>query len=703
MSISTPQRSISAMLSQRSAIAIAIMVLIGAGLIAIMLEVTSRGEMRETGRISAEDTAAQVAIQFERPMGIVTGLRDAVAAAHNQGQRGRDFYQGILTQSLTVNPQLFAAWTAWDANAFDGNDAAFVNAPAHDATGRFVPYWHRTATGIASTALTDYDKPGPGDYYLIAHDSMKPTLLEPYDYEVDGKIVRMTTITIPIVANGVARSVVGIDVALEALQARMSAVHVPFGGEVSVMSANRAYVYSKDSKLLGKPAEPAGENYTIADHPTLGSVLRAEAPVRFPGFDAVWTVRVDLPVSAVLASTRRIELGLAIAAVIMIVGLGWMVRRATNRVVVEPLALLRGEMVQLASGDLSDAGDWQAEALEIEEMQDALRVFRGHAIAKQQTDAEQSAMVQGLAQCLERLASGDVTTRLEGAYSDAFEQVQSDFNRAMEKIDNALASVDQRASDVATGSSEIRMASEDLSQRTERQAAGLEEVAAAIGVINSRVQVAAQSAGQTKDMIEMSQKDIETGADVVRRTTEAMGGIERTSSEIAEIITVIESIAFQTNLLALNAGVEAARAGHEGRGFAVVAQEVRALAQRSTDAAQDIKTRIAASTSQVKNGVVLVGEMDGALGRIIARINEISDLAQSIAAGAEDQSARVSEANSTMLQMDNFTQQNAAMVEQSTAAARNLTEQAEHLANLMSQFQITRNQSRAAKPMRRAA
>lgn len=703
MNSTATRHSISALLSRRSAIAIAIMVLIGSGLIAVMLEVTARADMRETGRISAEDTAAQVANQFERPMGIIAGMRDAVAAAHRQGQRQRDFYNGILSQTLSAHPQLFGTWTGWDANAFDGNDAAYVNAPAHDATGRFVPYWHRSGNGIAVTVLTDYDKPGAGDYYLLAQQSQKPTLLEPYDYEVDGKTVRMTTITYPIVVNGQVNGLVGADVALEPLQKHMSAIEVPFGGEVSVLSEKRLYIYSRDTKLLGKAAGPAGENYTIVQHPTLGRVLRAEAPVRFPGFDAVWTVRVDLPVFAVLASTRKIELGLAVAAIVMIVGLGWMVRRTSNRVVVEPLARLREEMVQLASGDHSEREHWEAETLEIEEMQEALHVFRTNAVAKQQADAEQSEIVSALAACLEKLAAGDVTTRLDGEYGAAFERVQSDFNHAMEKIDNALSSVSNSAGDVATGSSEIRMASEDLSVRTERQAAGLEEVSAAIGVINSRVQVAAQSAGDTKNMIELSQKDIETGTDVVRRTIEAMGGIERTSSEIANIITVIESIAFQTNLLALNAGVEAARAGHEGRGFAVVAQEVRALAQRSTDAAQDIRGRIAASATQVKNGVTLVEEMDGALDRIIARITDINELAQSIATSAEEQSNRVAEANEAMRQMDSFTQQNAAMVEETTAAARNLTDQAEHLAKLLSQFQMSRRSPGQATAIRRAA
>ncbi|MBB3956673.1 methyl-accepting chemotaxis protein [Novosphingobium sediminicola] len=691
------QPTISATLSLRSAIAIAIMVLVGSGLTALMLEITARSQLRETGRIVADQAAAQVNSQFDRPIGIVGAMRDALDAARRQHETTRAFHNGILRQTLMASPQLLATWTAWEPGAFDGKDGAFINQPGHDATGRFIPYWHRDGAGVALEPLTDYTKPGPGDYYLLAQQSRKPVLVEPYEYKVGGKTVLMTSIAMPVVDQGRGLGVVGSDLALDALQQRMAAIKVPFGGQISVLSAHRAYVVSANAALRGKPAGAASEAMGFADHPQLGSVLRVETPVHFSGFDTPWVVRVDLPLSAVFASTRMIEGGLALSALLMIVGLAWMVRRAANRVVVEPLAGLRHEMVQLAGGNLAPMGMAQAETVEIAEMQEALEVFRQNALAKKNVEDEQAAMVAALAQCLERLARGDLTTRLNGHYTGAFERLQGDFNQAIVRLDNALEGVAHSAGDVTNGSSEIRTASEDLANRTERQAAGLEEVAAAISEINARVSEAAQSASEANHVVELSQKEIESSGVVIRRAVEAMGGIERTSCEIGEIIGVIDAIAFQTNLLALNAGVEAARAGDAGKGFAVVASEVRALALRSSQAAQDIKGRIAASTEQVKIGAALVSEMDGALERIVARISQISLHAHTIATGAQQQSTNVGEVDIAIRQMDSFTQQNAAMVEETTAAARHLTDQAQHLAKLMAQFTVSRRHSFAAR------
>ena len=697
------QNTISATLSLKSAIAIACMVLIGSGLTATMLEITARSQLRETGRIVADQAAAQVNSQFERPIGIIGAMRDAVDSARRQQHRDRSFHNGILQQTLRANGQLLATWTAWEPNAFDGKDAEFVGTAGHDATGRFVPYWHRAASDIALEPLADYTKPGAGDYYLLAQQGQKPVLVEPYEYKVGDKIVLMTSIAMPVVDQGKGIGVVGGDLALDALQQRMAGIDVPFGGQISVLSANRAFVVNADPALRGKPAGAKGEAMAFAEHPVLGRVMRVETQVQFAGFDTPWVVRVDLPVSAVMASTRRIEWTLALSALAMIAGLAWMVRRTANRVVVKPLGALREEMVNLARGNLQAFGRQTAETIEIAEMQQALDVFRANASAKQAADAEQAATVTALAQCLERLAAGDLTTRMEGHYTGEFERLQADFNTAIAQLDDTLAGVVHSADDVTTGASEIRTASEDLSNRTERQAAGLEEVAAAIGEINTRVAEAALSANEASSVVEQSQQEIESGSTVIRRAIEAMGGIERTSSEIAEIVGVIDAIAFQTNLLALNAGVEAARAGDAGKGFAVVASEVRALAQRSSDAAQDIKGRIAASTEQVKIGASLVGEMDGALERIIARITEISTLAHTIASGAKVQSTSVKEVDVTIRQMDNFTQQNAAMVEETTAAARHLTEQAQHLAQLMRQFSLSRQSGTGRADFSRAA
>jgi methyl-accepting chemotaxis protein len=256
---------------------------------------------------------------------------------------------------------------------------------------------------------------------------------------------------------------------------------------------------------------------------------------------------------------------------------------------------------------------------------------------------------------------------------------------------------------VRAGAAEINTASDDLARRAERTAASLEESAAALDEITAAVRKSAEGANAARDAVMAAKAGAEASAKVVDDTVEAMVTIEGSSRQISTIIGVIDEIAFQTNLLALNAGVEAARAGDAGRGFAVVATEVRALAQRSADAAKEIKTLISSSGRQVEAGVKLVGETGKALGRIVAQVNQLNALVTDIAASAQEQATALAEVNTAVNQMDQVTQQNAAMVEQSTAASHSLAGEAAELARLVGQFNLGEGTTAAAPSHRPAA
>jgi methyl-accepting chemotaxis protein len=244
------------------------------------------------------------------------------------------------------------------------------------------------------------------------------------------------------------------------------------------------------------------------------------------------------------------------------------------------------------------------------------------------------------------------------------------------------------AQGIRSGAGEISTAADDLSRRTEQQAASLEETSAALDQITATVRKTAEGAGHARQVVSSAKQQAQLSGEVVGNAVAAMGHIEKSSAQIGQIIGVIDEIAFQTNLLALNAGVEAARAGDAGRGFAVVAQEVRALAQRSAEAAKEIKGLIQASSGQVALGVELVGETGKALARIAAEVTEIDGAVTEIAASAQEQSTALAEVNTAVNQMDQVTQQNAAMVEQSTAASHSLAQEAEQLATLVGRFSV---------------
>jgi methyl-accepting chemotaxis protein len=301
---------------------------------------------------------------------------------------------------------------------------------------------------------------------------------------------------------------------------------------------------------------------------------------------------------------------------------------------------------------------------------------------------EQANVVHNLAAGLKKLSEGVLTARIEEKFSGQYDELRVDFNTALTRLQETMKSVLDGTNAISTGAGEISQAADDLSHRTEQQAASLEETAAALEEITATVKKTASNTKEASGSVMEAKSAAEDGGRVVETAIKAMDQIEQSSKQITDIIGVIDEIAFQTNLLALNAGVEAARAGDAGKGFAVVASEVRALAQRSSEAAKEIKALIKASSEHVGAGVKFVGETGQALKRIVDRVVQINSLVTEMAQAAEQQSTGIEQVNVAVGQMDQVTQQNAAMVEQSTAATRNLAGETQSLSNLVGFFNV---------------
>lgn len=312
-----------------------------------------------------------------------------------------------------------------------------------------------------------------------------------------------------------------------------------------------------------------------------------------------------------------------------------------------------------------------------------------------QTQAEQSRIAQEQAQVvdalgdnLRKLSEGDLSVAISVAFPAEYEQLRENFNDAVNALAATIASVGTNAETIRSETNEISSAADDLSQRTERQAATLEETAAALDELTTSVRSAAEGADAASKVAAGAQSNAEEGGSVAREAVQAMDGIKTSSQEISKITSVIDDIAFQTNLLALNAGVEAARAGEAGRGFAVVATEVRALAQRSSEAAREINELISASGEQVSAGVELVDRTGAALGEIVTSVSEISKRVAGIAGSAREQASGLQEINQAVNELDSVTQQNAAMFEETTAASHSLNSEADSLAKAIAQFRL---------------
>ncbi|PIE11341.1 MAG: hypothetical protein CSA72_04285 [Rhodobacterales bacterium] len=305
----------------------------------------------------------------------------------------------------------------------------------------------------------------------------------------------------------------------------------------------------------------------------------------------------------------------------------------------------------------------------------------------------QTHVVDEMRKGLTRLADGDLSVQIKEPFGASYDQLRMDFNTATRRLEEAIAAVVENTGGIRNEASEIARAADDLSRRTENQAATLEQTSASLEELTASVKSAADGAEKANRNVMEARSNAEASGSVVDDAISAMSAIENSSRQISQIIGVIDDIAFQTNLLALNAGVEAARAGDAGRGFAVVASEVRALAQRSSEAAKEIKALISTSSEQVGSGVELVGQTGTALRDILSSVTSISALVEDIANTAREQSVGIGEINAAVNQIDQVTQQNAAMVEESTAASHSMTQEAEQLARLVSQFDISKSKA----------
>nr|WP_278002282.1 methyl-accepting chemotaxis protein [Agrobacterium salinitolerans] len=447
-------------------------------------------------------------------------------------------------------------------------------------------------------------------------------------------------------------------------------------------------------------------------------LLKADVAIRSVGSD-IADLLDKLAKGVVKGSTQLTDqTNSTIMASLVIVGIAFAVGIilalfVASRGITTPIARLRERMVSLAGGETATEIDGMARRDEVGQMAKAVQVFRENAIERirleQETDANRTLSekdriereqqkareaadvkfaVDNLAAGLSKLSEGDVSYRIGQPFTATLDAVRNDFNMSAEKLQAALTKVAQNASGIGAGADEIKSAADDLAKRTEQQAAAVEETAAALEEITTTVRDSTKRAQEAGQIVSRAKAGAEQSGQVVRRAVVAMEQIAKSANEISNIIGVIDEIAFQTNLLALNAGVEAARAGEAGKGFAVVAQEVRELAQRSASAAKEIKALITTSNDQVQQGVQLVGDTGKALATIVSEVQEINRHVVSIVEAAQEQSSGLQQINTAVNQMDQDTQKNAAMVEETNAASHSLAKEVASLNQLLSQFRL---------------
>ncbi|HVJ41598.1 MAG TPA: methyl-accepting chemotaxis protein [Dongiaceae bacterium] len=643
--VKTGAISMRASLSTKMVVSLIVALLVGLAATTYLISVKSARTTEDLSVQSGKELGAHMAAGVQRDINVALRvtetMRDAFVGLYSKGIRDRETYLALLESAVKANQQYVAVWTAWEPNAFDGKDQDFANADgkatfpdakAYDATGRFVPYVFAKDGGFDVTPLTDYDKPGAGDYYLLAQKSGKQQIIEPYPYVVGDKTVIMTSLVTPIIIDGKVLGVVGLDLDLAAIQNRLAEIKPYETGAVSLISAQGNWAAYADLKQLMKPIEAQEPDLAkVKDGVTRGQafdfpdfsdtrkidLLRVFQPVEVGQTGTPWSVMVDLPEDKILQPSRDLTLYTVVASALLVIALSVIIFVLMRLQVATPLRRLTATVDTLAGGDTAVDVPSTQRRDELGVMARAINIFREKLIEvdelrHQRAEAEKVAALEKK-QMMQTLADG-------------FEQSVKSIVDAVSAAANHLQSNAQSMAGVAESSSHqagaVAAAANEASASVTTVATAAEELSASIAEITRQM---TESASSTRQAVSE-----------VGRMGDTIESLNGAADKIGGIVQIINEIASQTNLLALNATIEAARAGDAGKGFAVVASEVKTLATQTARATDEIASQIDSMQSITRDAVSTVG-------MISTTIDRVNEIASAIAAAVEEQSAATRE------------------------------------------------------------
>lgn len=604
----------------------------------------------------ANEKAKTVQVEIEGSLNAARILAQTLSTQiSSNSDLSREQVDNMLKEVLKRSPNIIGTYTAWEPNAFDGDDKDYANTKGHDDTGRFIPYWNKDSQGnIAVEALMGYTEEGIGDYYLIPKNSKKETILDPYIYPIQGVDVLITSVIVPIVIDNKFYGIAGVDMTLSFLQGLCDKSDIyNKTGELILLSNNGTISgITGEPDLVGKSMEEIyGDEYKTH----LATIQNAQdtikykkgmftlfKPMRFGDTTTPWSVGILLPDGKVLERLYRVLLNL----------------------------ILLGALFA------------------------AVALFMLWRLSKKITNP-----IKTTVEFAEQVASGDLTATVNIDQEDEVGQLALALRTMIKKVSNVVRIVVTGSEQIVTASTQLAAGNQDLSTRTELQASALEETSAAIEEMNSSIRSNADNTITANKLSTEVAEKTDEGSLAVNQMIQSMNEISESSNRISDIIEVINNIAFQTNLLALNASIEAARAGEQGKGFAVVAVEVRKLAKRSDKAATEIASIIKNSNKKVEDGVVIANNAGDTLNKINQAVKKVTTLIGEISAASQEQLTSVDQIDQTLSSLDENTQKNASLVEESAASTEELSAQAVELNRNMQFFKLEKGERKESTPI----
>jgi len=681
---------------------LAIAVLLLLGFTAVVFETRSAvGLLSDQSAIAQADAEGnRVRTDIAKFEATASTLASSLGNMHLSGARDRGVATNVLKTDLLKSKMALGAWSMIAPDLWDGGDAGKGGQPGSSRNGNFSPYWVKS-NGVLTQSPNNESNAFEQPYFRKAFESGQGIIVDPYAYDIEGKTILMTSITQPVKSGDRVIGVAGVDMELGSISERLAKLK-PFGdGRVMLLSSAAMWVANPDAAKLGKLyADPGlddvkaaianGETRVLSDIDIDGvATRRVIRPIAFEGLNTTWALVLDVPEATIAAPARRMAWQLVIGGLVIVAAVLASLFYAAGGIIGRPMAKLSGAVDRLARGDdcaIPELGRQD----EIGTMARAADVFRQAAADRAEADhraAEEQKIVTGaVGSGLDALRQGDLTREIDVAFPAGYVALKDNFNAALSELRRMIGAVASSAGGIQTGSAEIAQASEDLARRTEANAASLEETSAALVQIDQRLKASAVASSQTVRRADEALSTVSGGREIADEAVQAMGRVSESAKGIDSVIEGLDKIAFQTRVLAMNAAVEAGRAGDAGRGFAVVADLVSALAMRSEEEAKRAREQLTATQTDIGTAVQAVQRVDGAFENISGDVTEVHALLGQMAQDNQAQSTAITQISVAVSTMDHSTQQNAAMVEETSAAARNLTTEAGALNDQAARF-----------------